>query len=64
MSVCEAWDAERAGQVISRHRGQDGPLLPILHALQDTFGYVPDAAVPIVAEPLPFFPATNVEAAE
>lgn len=32
------------------HAGEDGPLLPILHAIQDRFGCVPEAAVPIVAE--------------
>jgi len=31
---------------------QPGALLPILHAIQDELGYVPDAAVPIVAEAL------------
>jgi formate dehydrogenase subunit gamma len=29
-----------------------GALLPILHAIQDELGYVPDSAVPIVAEVL------------
>jgi formate dehydrogenase subunit gamma len=29
--------------------GQPGPLLPILHDIQDALGYVPEAAVPIVA---------------
>jgi formate dehydrogenase subunit gamma len=29
-----------------------GALLPILHSIQDRLGYVPDAAVPIVAEVL------------
>lgn len=29
-----------------------GALLPILHAIQDELGYVPDAAVPIVANTL------------
>jgi formate dehydrogenase subunit gamma len=29
-----------------------GALLPILHAIQDQLGYVPDTAVPIVAEVL------------
>ena len=31
---------------------REGPLLPILHALQDEFGYVPQAAVPMIAEAL------------
>ena len=30
----------------------EGAALPILHALQETFGCVPDAAVPLVAEAL------------
>jgi len=31
---------------------EPGALLPILHAIQDRLGHVPDAAVPIVAEVL------------
>jgi len=31
---------------------EPGALLPILHAIQDEIGYVPDAAVPIVAKVL------------
>jgi formate dehydrogenase subunit gamma len=31
---------------------EPGALLPILHAIQDEFGYVPEAAVAIVAETL------------
>lgn len=30
----------------------DGPLLPILHAVQNTFGHVPEAAVPVIADVL------------
>ena len=32
-----------------RHAGRKGALLPILHDIQEEFGYVPDAAVPIIA---------------
>ncbi|MFV0386642.1 formate dehydrogenase subunit gamma [Paracoccus sp. (in: a-proteobacteria)] len=28
----------------------EGPLLPILHAVQDNFGHVPQAAVPVLAD--------------
>ena len=35
-----------------RHAARPGPLLPILHAIQDELGYVPSEAVPIVAEVL------------
>jgi formate dehydrogenase subunit gamma len=31
---------------------RDGPLLPILHRLQERFGQVPEAAVPLIAEAL------------
>ena len=34
------------------HVGREGPLLPILHELQETFGYIPDAAVPLIAQAL------------
>lgn len=30
----------------------EGPLLPILHALQGAYGYVPDEALPLIAEAL------------
>jgi len=48
----EPWDAERAGEIIARYRHLEGAGLPILHALQETFGCVPDEAVPLVAEAL------------
>jgi formate dehydrogenase subunit gamma len=31
---------------------EPGALLPILHAIQDQYGYVPESAVPVVAEVL------------
>lgn len=31
---------------------QPGAALPILHALQDCFGYIDDAAIPVIAEAL------------
>lgn len=30
----------------------EGPLLPILHAIQQAYGHVPDSAVPLIAEAL------------
>jgi formate dehydrogenase subunit gamma len=47
-----AWDAERARDIIDAHLALEGPALPILHALQEEFGCVPEAAVPLVAERL------------
>lgn len=48
----EAWRLERAAQIIAAGAREEGALLPILHALQESFGHVPDAAIPMVAEAL------------
>jgi len=48
----EQWNAERASEIIAQRRHLEGAALPILHALQETFGCVPEAAVPMVAEAL------------
>lgn len=52
MQSHEPWSAERAREVIGGLAGLEGATLPILHALQGTFGCVPDAAVPLVADAL------------
>ncbi|PZO79873.1 MAG: formate dehydrogenase subunit gamma [Mesorhizobium amorphae] len=44
--------AARTAAVIDAHIGLEGPLLPILHGLQDEFGYVPPETLPIVADAL------------
>jgi formate dehydrogenase subunit gamma len=46
------WDAELAQQLIESRLGLEGPLLPILHAIQAAFGCVPREAVPLIAETL------------
>jgi formate dehydrogenase subunit gamma len=48
----ESWDTERAQAIIADFREVEGATLPILHALQETFGHVPEAAFPLVAEAL------------
>jgi formate dehydrogenase subunit gamma len=35
-----------------QHRALPGALLPVLHAIQDTLGHVPESAVPVIAEEL------------
>ena len=37
---------------LDAHRGAAGALLPIMHAVQDALGYVPEAAVPMIAQEL------------
>lgn len=43
---------ERTAAVINEFRALEGPLLPILHGIQDEFGYVPQEALPVIAEAL------------
>ena len=52
MLEASPWNAERARDIISEHAGLEGPMLPILHALQEEFGHVSEAAVPVIAEAL------------
>src|SRR5579859_4892684 len=52
MSVYEPWDAKRGTEIIAEHTHIEGATLVILHALQEAFGYVPEAAIPMVAEAL------------
>jgi formate dehydrogenase subunit gamma len=47
-----AWNAERAREIIAEHIGLEGPMLPILHALQEEFGHITAAAVPLIADAL------------
>ena len=42
----------RIGDILTAHHGMEGPLLPILHAIQAEFGYVPQDALPIIAQDL------------
>lgn len=39
-------------QAMDDHRGRSGALLPILHAVQDALGFVPPAALPLIAHAL------------
>lgn len=38
--------------IISQHTELEGPLLPIFHALQEAFGYVPQESLPLIADAL------------
>jgi len=48
----EPWDETRGAEIIAKHAKQEGATLVILHALQEAFGYVPEAAIPMVAQAL------------
>jgi formate dehydrogenase subunit gamma len=52
MAAPVAWNETLARDLIDDRRELEGPLMPILHALQDTFGYVDARAVAIIANSL------------
>ena len=55
MSVTPArpdWSEEAATATIAAHAAQRGPLLPVLRALQEVFGYVDERAIALVAHEL------------
>ncbi|HEY8162669.1 MAG TPA: formate dehydrogenase subunit gamma [Methylocystis sp.] len=58
MAGAAPYSDERAREIIAAHMGLEGPALPILHALQAEFGFVPESAVKEMAK------ALNVSRAE
>jgi len=42
----------RLREIIAEHLALEGPLLPILHAVQHEWGHVPEPAIPVIAEAL------------
>lgn len=42
----------RTAAVIAEHQGLEGPLMPILHGIQEEFGYVPQESLPVIADAL------------
>ncbi|MBZ9936276.1 formate dehydrogenase subunit gamma [Mesorhizobium sp. BR1-1-16] len=44
--------AGRIAAIIERFQGVEGATLPILHAVQEAFGYVPAESVPVIAAAL------------
>ena len=52
MQEFQPWSEARAAEVIQAHTGLEGATLPILHGLQEAFGFIPAAAVPMIADAL------------
>ena len=52
MSGRMAFDLSVAQALIDRKRDTPGATLPILHDLQEKFGYIDDAAIPLIADAL------------
>ena len=49
MSSLDSNAAEVVAAVVSKLKDEPGALLPILHGIQDALGFVPPAAVPVIA---------------
>jgi formate dehydrogenase subunit gamma len=52
MPPLDAKSQETVTKVVDRLKDTPGALLPILHGIQDALGYVPPAAVPLIADGL------------
>jgi formate dehydrogenase subunit gamma len=52
MPPLDAKAQETVSAIVARLKNLPGALLPILHAVQEALGYVPSAAVPVIAEGL------------
>lgn len=49
MAETSVWTPKGVEEIVAAHAHLEGPLLPILHAMQAAFGFIPRDAVPIVA---------------
>lgn len=48
----------RTEEILHAHLGREGALLPILHEVQENFGHIPEACLPLIAQ------AQQISAAE
>ena len=48
----QEWDRETVQGIIAGLKDKPGALLPVLHGIQDTLGYVPPGSVPLIASEL------------
>ena len=47
-----ALDEQRILGIVARHRDRDGPLIEVLHEVQETFGCIPSGSVAVIARGL------------
>ena len=50
-------DIERIDSIIADYRGQRWGLIPLLHKVQETVGYIPPETIPHIARGLGLFPS-------
>ena len=58
MQRLEDWQVQRARDLVASEAEREGAALPMLHAVQAMFGYVPDETIPMMAD------AMNISRAE
>lgn len=58
MPIYADWNTDVARSIVEAQKTLPGAMLPILHALQEEFGYVDKSAIPVIAD------ALNVSRAE
>lgn len=52
MTSTPSWSEAEISAIALRHSHREGPLLPILHDVQATYGHVPREAIPVIAQAL------------
>ena len=52
MTPLDSTAQQTVSSIVERLKEEPGALLPVLHAVQDALGYIPPAAVPVIAEGL------------
>lgn len=52
MHTEKPWDVKHIAAVIDAHKSMPGAMLPILHGIQETVGFIPSEAVPLIADGL------------
>jgi formate dehydrogenase subunit gamma len=52
MQTLPPTDTDTVRRIVADLKGRPGPLIEILHAIQAALGYVPEGAIPVVAEGL------------
>ena len=50
--MADAQTTETMTTILAQHVGLEGPLLPILHAVQAEFGFIPGDVVQMIADHL------------
>jgi formate dehydrogenase subunit gamma len=51
-AASSALDEQRILGIVARHRDRDGPLIEVLHEVQETFGCIPSGSVAVIARGL------------